>query len=75
MFKDMEKSLLRFIPAIKLSKNHQTQCNIRDMRDIRERQNDACISKFANELHVSSCNIQLQFKVPDQIIYVKIIVN
>ncbi|CAL1680219.1 unnamed protein product [Lasius platythorax] len=56
-------------PVTELSENRQTQCNIRDMEDARGKQDGACASKFTNEPEVWSCNVQSQFKAPDQIIH------
>lgn len=39
------------------------------MRDVRGRQDGACVSKFTNEPEVWSCNVQPQFQAPDQIIH------
>lgn len=39
------------------------------MRNVRVRQDGACVSKFTNEPEVWSCNVQPQFKTPDQIIH------
>ncbi|XP_070169409.1 uncharacterized protein [Polyergus mexicanus] len=58
-----------FRPAIELSEDRQTQCNIRDTRDVRGRQDGACVSKFTNVPEVWSCNVQSQFRAPDQIIH------
>lgn len=39
------------------------------MRNVRGRQDDACVSKFTNEPEVWYCNVQPQFRTPDQIIH------
>lgn len=39
------------------------------MEDVRGKQDGAYASKFTNEPEVWSCNVQSQFKAPDQIIH------
>ncbi|XP_072766623.1 uncharacterized protein [Anoplolepis gracilipes] len=64
-----EKVASTFRPAIELSENRQTRSNIRNVEDVQGRQDGASVSKFTNEPEVCSCNVQPQFKAPDQIIH------
>ncbi|KYN04262.1 DC-STAMP domain-containing protein 2 [Cyphomyrmex costatus] len=51
-----------------LREYHQTQCNLRDMKDTQSRKDDAYDLKSANKPKVWSCHVQPQFKAPERII-------
>ncbi|XP_071556811.1 uncharacterized protein [Temnothorax nylanderi] len=64
----------RVAPALRsvaeLNKNRQTQCNLRDQEETQSRRDDMKYElKSTNKPKVWSCQVQSQFKAPEQIVY------